>query len=82
MLGADWKSLGTSDGPTTNSGSKFTTQVSGFSFDFAAQTVEVPPVTFKSEGQPTARQLDQTSDTAENVLNRMYSFALGKSHSA
>lgn len=78
VLDADWQSLGTSDGPTTNASSKFATQVSGFNFDFAAQTIQVPSVTFKSEGQPTSHQIGQTSATAESALDRMYSFALGR----
>ena len=77
VLNADWQSLGTSDGPTTDSNSKFTIQVAGFSFDFAAQTIQVPPVTFVSEGQPTSQQLSQISSTAENALDKMYSFAFG-----
>lgn len=74
---ADWRSLGTSDGPTTDPSSRFAIEVSGFHFDFAAQTVDVPQVTFMSDGQPTTAQQAQVNNVAANSLDRMYSFALG-----
>ncbi|GJE87616.1 hypothetical protein PsYK624_036990 [Phanerochaete sordida] len=76
---ADWSSLGSSDGPTADSASKFTTDVAGFRFDFAAQTIVAPPVAFADVGQPTGQQLGQLNAVAEAALDRMSTFALASS---
>ncbi|KIP12410.1 hypothetical protein PHLGIDRAFT_97694, partial [Phlebiopsis gigantea 11061_1 CR5-6] len=79
VLAADWQSLGTSDGPSADSSSKFSTQALGFIFDFAAQTVHAPNMTFQSLGQPPAAQIGKTNDVAQTALNRMYTAAYASS---
>lgn len=80
VLQADWGSLGTSDGPVPDSSSQFATEVSGFRFDFASQTVAAPPAKFSDVGQPSTPQLGQLNDVAEAALDRMSTFALGESN--
>ncbi|KAI0080078.1 hypothetical protein K474DRAFT_1590781 [Panus rudis PR-1116 ss-1] len=72
---ADWQSLGSSDGPTTSAGSKFATTVSGYTFDFAAQTVTAPPVKFTDVGQASREQIGRANDVSIAALDRMYTFA-------
>ena len=81
VLSADWQSLGSSDGPSTDSSSRFSTQVFGFIFDFAAQTVQAPSMTFRSLGQPTTEQIGKTDDVTQGALNKMYTAAYGKKSS-
>jgi hypothetical protein len=80
VSGAPWSSLGETDGPIADSSSKFSVSESGFIFDFAAQTVTQPNVSFVSNGAPTSAQIAQVGITASAALDRMYSFALGKIH--
>lgn len=79
-INAPWSSLGTSDGPTTQSQSQFTTTASGFVFNFAAQTATPVPATFIVTGQPTQAQIGRVNDIANTTLNRMYTFAQGRCH--
>jgi len=74
---APWNHLNETDGPISDPSAKFQISASGFVFDFAAQTVSQPAVSFASNGQPTSAQLAQVGSTAQNVLDRMYSYALG-----
>jgi hypothetical protein len=75
---APWSSLGETDGPVPNTSSKLSLLESGFIFDFAGQTVTQPSVSFVGDGAPTSAQIAQVGSTALSVLDRMYSFALGK----
>lgn len=77
---APWSNLGASDGPTPDPSSSFTTTVSGFQFNFAAQTVTAPSVTFADIGQPSSAQIAQVDATARGALDRMYTFAAGMFH--
>lgn len=78
---APWGSLKVVDGPTTESASQFTTIVSGYQFNFAAQTVTPPSKTFTDIGQPSQDQISRTNDVSRGALDRMYSFAAGRPHS-
>ncbi|KAG6889196.1 hypothetical protein C0995_002911 [Termitomyces sp. Mi166 len=71
---APWHALN-----TTGETSFFATTESGFIFDFAAQKVRQPNVSFVTVGQPTAAQLSQVGSTAQSVRDRMYSFASASS---
>ena len=73
---ANWKGL-PEDGPVTDQSSKFSTTQLGYVFDFAAQTISEPPVSFISDGQPSSSQLAEVSSTARTSLDRMYTFASG-----
>ncbi|KAI9460983.1 hypothetical protein BJY52DRAFT_243011 [Lactarius psammicola] len=75
---ADWRSL-PGDGPVTGQSSKFSTTQLGHVFDFAAQTISEPPVSFISDGQPSSSQLAEVSNTARTSLDRMYAFASASS---
>ncbi|KAJ7492526.1 hypothetical protein FB451DRAFT_1388905 [Mycena latifolia] len=50
---------------------------SGYQFNFAAQTLSVPPVSFLTDGAPTSTQATEVSSTVP--LDRMYSFAAAAS---
>ncbi|KAH8099433.1 hypothetical protein BXZ70DRAFT_894922 [Cristinia sonorae] len=76
VLSAPWSKLAEFDGPTPDPSSSFTTRVSGFDFNFAAQTVTAPPATFVDAGQPSSAQINQVDGTARSALDRMYTFAL------
>ena len=77
--GRSWSTLSGPDGPTTQSQADFTTLSSGFTFNFAAQTTTPPPQTFAVTGQPTQAQIGRVNDVARAALDRMYTFAVGKS---
>ena len=64
------------DGPVTGLSTFSTTQL-GFTFDFAAQTISAPSVSFITDGQPSSAQLAEVDSTARTALDRMYSFASG-----
>ncbi|KAF7310988.1 hypothetical protein HMN09_00642100 [Mycena chlorophos] len=64
ILDAPWDLL-TVDGPVHESNaSLFSTTASGYNFDFAAQTLSVPSVSFASDGAPTSAQAAEVSNTA------------------
>ncbi len=65
------------DGPVTGFSSKFSMTELGFIFDFAAQTISEPSVSFVTDGQPSSAQLAEVGSTALAALDRMYSFASG-----
>ncbi|KAI0257656.1 hypothetical protein BJV78DRAFT_51949 [Lactifluus subvellereus] len=75
---ANWKSL-SGDGPIAGHSSKFSTLQLGYTFDFAAQTISEPSVSFVSDGQPSSSQLAEVSSVAHVALDRMYTFALASS---
>lgn len=77
VVGANWKQLGSLDGPVPDSVS-FSTTVSGFKFNFAAQEVTQPSASFVASGEPTYAQIAQVGSTAMSALDRMYSFAIGE----
>ncbi|KAJ7181764.1 hypothetical protein C8R43DRAFT_912144 [Mycena crocata] len=77
VVNAPWETL-TVDGPTTSPNpSLFSTGASGYQFDFAAQTIAVPSVSFVVDGAPTSSQAAQVPSTVP--LDRMYSFAAAAS---
>ena len=73
---ADWGSL-PGDGPVYGNSSTFSTTQLGYVFDFAAQTISEPPVSFISDGQPSSSQLAEVNSIALSSLDRMYTFASG-----
>lgn len=75
---ADWRSL-SGDGPVTGQSTKFSTTQLGYVFDFAAQTISEPRVSFISDGQLSSSQLAEVSSTARTSLDRMYTFASASS---
>jgi hypothetical protein len=72
-----WKSL-PGDSPVTGLSSKFSTTQLGYVFDFAAQTISEPSVSFVTDGQPSNAQLAEVDSTAHAALDRMHSFASGE----
>lgn len=75
---APWPMLSSVDGPVADSSGRFTFNASGlgYVFDFALQTVTPQPASFRNSS-PTQDQIESLSITAGNVLDRMYSFAIG-----
>ncbi|KAJ3800470.1 hypothetical protein GGU11DRAFT_772997 [Lentinula aff. detonsa] len=76
--GAPWSTL-SSDGPITGKSSSFSVTASGFTFDFAAQTVTQPAVSFTDNGQPVSEQISRVGSAALAALNRMYAYAAASS---
>ncbi|TFK57185.1 hypothetical protein OE88DRAFT_1650808 [Heliocybe sulcata] len=76
---APWSSLGETDGPVSDTSSKFSAKFSGYVFDFAAQTVTAPNVSFINIGQPSSEQISRVSSTSVATLDRMYTFAVASS---
>ncbi|KAH7931096.1 hypothetical protein BV22DRAFT_999355 [Leucogyrophana mollusca] len=75
LASAPWSTLGSEDGPVTTPTGGFSTIVSGYIFDFAAQNVMQPNVSFINDGNPSSEQRSQVGSTALAVLDRMYSYA-------
>ncbi|KAJ6575220.1 hypothetical protein B0H19DRAFT_1127736 [Mycena capillaripes] len=77
VVDAPWTLL-TVDGPAhVSNASLFATVASGYQFDFAAQTISAPSISFVTDGAPTS---DQASRVASTVpLDRMYTFAAAAS---
>jgi hypothetical protein len=76
---ANWNSLPTPDGRVDDTASHFALPISGYVFDFAAQTVTESSSTFVANGQPSADQLSRVNDVAHAALDRMYTHAVGMS---
>jgi len=76
VLSAPWRKLSSPDGAVPDPSSSFTTTISGYIFNFAAQTVTPPSQTFVNAGQPSHAQIAKVDDTARAALDRMYTFAL------
>lgn len=75
-----WSTLTGSDGPVNNvESASFSITVSGYTFNFASQTVTLPPGTFVTLGQPSDTEIQKVSSTAMAALDRMYTFAQGMS---
>jgi hypothetical protein len=72
----DFSSL-SQDGPVANSSPKFRITNAGFTFDFAAQNVSEPAVSWESTGKPSSSQMSQAGSISSGALDRMYSFASG-----
>jgi len=73
-----WKLLEASDGPVNNAElTSFSMSASGYTFDFAAQTVTQPSGSFVTLGKPPDAQSQRVSSNAIAVLDRMYTFAQG-----
>lgn len=79
VLSAPWPNLANSDGPVEDPLSTFSVSASGFTFNFASQTIAQPSVSFVSNGQPSDEQNSRVGSIAHNALDRMYSFALASS---
>ena len=77
---APWSTLSTPDGVTSDTNSKFAVEASGFTFDFAAQTVTPLSASFENSSPPSA-QLSEVPDNLISTLDRMYSFGIGEAHS-
>ncbi|KAJ6610096.1 hypothetical protein B0H10DRAFT_446921 [Mycena sp. CBHHK59/15] len=74
---APWSMLSV-DGPTNvSNASLFSTSASGYEFNFAAQTVTPPSISFLTDGTPTSAQAGEVSNTLP--LDRMYTFAAASS---
>ena len=58
----------------------FSHTTSGYTFDFAAQTISPPNITFQEAAQPSSNQLAEVSAIAETALDRIYSYAQGEFH--
>lgn len=73
-----WKLLEASDGPVNNAElTSFSISASGYTFNFASQTVTQPSGSFVTLGQPPAAQIQRVSQNAMAALDRMYTFAQG-----
>ncbi|KAL5518881.1 hypothetical protein ACEPAH_564 [Sanghuangporus vaninii] len=75
---APWRMLSSIDGPVDDGSGRFTSNVSGYNFDFASQTVSPLSSKFRNSS-PSEDQIEALSMTAVNVLDRMYSFAIASS---
>ncbi|KAJ7706077.1 hypothetical protein B0H17DRAFT_1035535 [Mycena rosella] len=77
-INAPWTTL-TVDGPVDlgSAASSFSTVASGYQFNFAAQILSAPPVSFAADGAPTSAQAAQVASTVP--LDRMYGFAAAAS---
>lgn len=73
---APWTSASAVDGPFAGTG--FVTRVLGYDFDFAAQRVVEPSVSFVDDGQPSNEQSSRVVNSALTALDRMYTFASGE----
>ena len=73
-----WIALNTSDGPVNTAESAvFSITVSGYTFNFASQTVTQPPGTFVTLAHPSDSQIQKVSPVALAALDRMYTYAQG-----
>ncbi|KAG7450411.1 uncharacterized protein BT62DRAFT_1072492 [Guyanagaster necrorhizus] len=76
---APWTGISQLDGPVPYDTGSFAVNASGFTFNFASQSISQPAVSFVTNGQPTDEQIGRLSDTTLSALNRMYSYALASS---
>jgi hypothetical protein len=76
VVNAPWRTL--PPDALVQDAAPFQITVSGYIFDFAARTVTQPGVSFASDGQPNPAQLAKVGDLQRDVLDRMYSYALGQ----
>jgi len=74
---APWSTLSQLDGPVLGNTTQFSMTASGFTFDFAAQSVTQPSISFVQAGEPTSAQVSQVANNAP--LDRMYSYAVASS---
>ncbi|EPQ60727.1 hypothetical protein GLOTRDRAFT_135358 [Gloeophyllum trabeum ATCC 11539] len=79
IQGANWGAVGDGDGPVSNASSTLSTKISGYVYDFAAQTVTPPTASFVDIGQPTSDQISRLSPASHAALDRMYSYAVASS---
>ena len=75
---APWSSLSSPDGPVDTNNQNFAMNASGFTFDFAAQTIIPVSISFQQDASPDSAQVSEVSITSGTVLDKMYSFALGE----
>lgn len=79
VQGRRWSDLGSNDGPTDANADSFTlTNVGGYTYNFAAQTITQPSTSFINQGQPLNSQISRAGAKATTALDRMYTFALGR----
>ncbi|EEB94380.1 hypothetical protein MPER_06817, partial [Moniliophthora perniciosa FA553] len=71
---APWSTV-SGDGVVEDKTDAFSLTTSGFTFNFATQSVIPPSITFQTIGQPNEAQIRKVGSTALVALNRMYSFA-------
>ncbi|KAK0198356.1 hypothetical protein F5146DRAFT_1100074 [Armillaria mellea] len=76
---APWSEANQADGPVSDDAGSFAVTESGFTFNFATQSISQQAVSFITGGQPTDEQISRVGGTALSALNRMYSFALASS---
>ncbi|KAF8974019.1 hypothetical protein BDZ97DRAFT_1648312 [Flammula alnicola] len=69
-----WKNIAGADGPV-EADSAFSTTISGFTYNFASQSLTEPPASFVTLGQPTNAQIAKVSAGTQATLDRMYSYA-------
>jgi hypothetical protein len=70
-------SLHSTDGIESDPSGTFTVSSSGYTYNFANQTVTAPSLTFKVEASPSSQQVSRLNIAAEGSLDRMNSFASG-----
>lgn len=75
---APWSSLSGTDGIVNGSPQEFAVVASGYTFNFANQTVLPVADSFEKETRPSSSQLAELSDGDIAVLDQMYSYAKGK----
>ncbi|KAF8484225.1 hypothetical protein JB92DRAFT_2837048 [Gautieria morchelliformis] len=72
-------SLHNTDGIESDPTGKFTVSSSGYTYNFANQTVSAPSLTFDVDASPSSLQVSRLNSAAEGSLDRMYSFASASS---
>ncbi|KAJ8084115.1 hypothetical protein PM082_002882 [Marasmius tenuissimus] len=75
---APWSSIAV-DGAVEDKENKFAVTASGYTFNFASQTVSPTSVTYFNNGQPVDTQFRRVGGSALDALNRMYSYAFSSS---
>ncbi len=60
----------------------FSTTVSGYTFDFASQSVIAPAQSFSAIAQPSTEQDSRVNPTSRTALDYMYGYAVGEFHIA
>lgn len=78
VQGLPWEKLNAADGPTT-ADSSFGITISGYTYNFASQSLTAPPASFVTLGQPTNEQISRVNAATSTILDRMYAFAQGTS---
>jgi hypothetical protein len=78
VQGLPWKLLKGPDGPVSDAHlTGFSITASGYTFNFASQTVSQPTGSFVTLGQPPSSQIQKVGQNALAALDRMYTYAQG-----